>query len=83
MEKRAATTIINETPWLVIVYDETGKPSQAALYKAKAEYINEHPKYDGEAFNIIWVVSQECKENVERIIAGEIPWRQNNQERGD
>jgi hypothetical protein len=78
LEKRAATTIISESPWLMIVYNETGKPSQAALDKAKAEYINEHPEYNGEAFNIIWVASQECKENVEQIIAGEMPWRVNN-----
>ena len=41
--------------WLVVVYDDTGKPSEAALEVAKSEYKAKHPDRQGRDFNVIWV----------------------------
>ncbi len=48
--------------WIVVVYDDTGKPSEAELEKAKAEYKKEHPDWQGQDFNVIWVMDAETKE---------------------
>ena len=69
LEKQTSDT--EDKPWLIIVYDDTGKPSEAALEVAKAEYQREHPDYQGQDFKIIWVTSEECKKNCLRVMAGE------------
>ena len=58
-------------PWLIVVYDDTGKPSGAVREAAKAEYQREHPDYQGQEFNTMWVTSEECKRNTLRVMAGE------------
>jgi len=58
-------------PWLVVVYDDTGKPSEAMLEAAKADYKAKHPDWQERDFNIIWVTDEEVKEGVKRLIAGE------------
>ena len=62
-----------EKPWLVVVYDDTGKPSEAKLEKAKTEYKAKHPDWQEQDFNVIWVTDAETKELTERLIAGERP----------
>ena len=62
-----------EKPWLVVVYDDTGKPSEAKLEKAKAEYKAKHPDWQEQDFNVIWVKDAETKELTERLMAGEKP----------
>jgi len=62
-----------EKPWLVVVYDDTRKPSEAELEKAKAEYKANNPDWQGQDFNVIWVMDAETKKLTERIIAGELP----------
>ena len=56
---------------LVVVYDDTRKPSAAELEKAKAKYRKEHPDWQEQDFNVIWVLNAETKELTERVIAGE------------
>jgi len=56
---------------LVVVYDDTGKPSEAELEKAKAEYKKEHPDWQERDFNVIWVTDEHTKELTKRVIAGE------------
>ena len=56
---------------LVVVYDDSGKPSEAELEKAKAKYRKEHPDWQEQDFNVIWVIDAETKELTERVIAGE------------
>ena len=56
---------------LVVAYDDTGKPSEAALEAAKAEYKAKHPDWQEQDFNVIWVTSEHAKELTERIISGE------------
>ena len=53
LEKQTGDTGVK--PWLVVVYDDTGKPSEAALEAAKAEYIAKHPDWQEKDFNVIWV----------------------------
>ena len=60
-----------EKPWLVVVYDDTRKPSETELEKAKAEYKAKHPDWQEQDFNVIWVMDAETKELTERVIAGE------------
>ena len=60
-----------ETPWLVVVYDNARNPSEAILEKAKVEYKAKHPDWQGQDFNVIWVIDAETKELTERVIAGE------------
>ena len=48
--------------WLVVVYDDTGKPSEAALEAARAEYKAKHPDWQGQDFNVIWVIDEHTKE---------------------
>lgn len=55
-------------PWLVVVYDDSGKPSEAALEKAKAQYKAAHPDWQEQDFNVIWVIDAETKELTERVI---------------
>jgi len=60
-----------EKPWLVVVYDDTGKPSEAALEAAKAEYKAKHPDWQERDFNVIWVIDEETREGVQRVMDGE------------
>ena len=53
--------------WLVVVYDDTGKPSEAALEAAKAEYKAKHPDWQRRDFNVIWVMDEHTKELTERV----------------
>ena len=62
-----------EPAWLVLVYDETGKPNEAQLEQAKADYRREHPSWRGE-FRVIWVTTEKGKDATEALIRGEIPW---------
>ncbi len=73
IEKLEKQTRVNkaEPVWLVVVYDDTGKPSEAALEAAKAEYKTKHPDWQERDFNVIWVIDAETKELTEQIIAGE------------
>jgi len=55
--------------WLVATYDYNGEPSQARLELAKAEYRRRYrrlPRDDD--FNVIWVMSQRRKLQIERIL---------------
>ena len=56
--------------WLVVVREGTGKPSEAALEAAKAEYKAKHPDWQGRDFNVIWVIDEDCKRMTEEIIQG-------------
>lgn len=56
---------------LVVVYDDTGKPSEAALEAATVDYKAKLLDWQEQAFNVIWVIRTEAKELTERIIAGE------------
>ena len=56
---------------LVVVYDDTGQPSEAALEAAKAEYKAKHPDWQEQGYNVIWVTDEKAKQNTERVIAGE------------
>ena len=56
--------------WLVVVYDDTGKPSEAELEKAKAKYRKEHPDWQERDFNVIWVIDEDCKRMTEEILQG-------------
>ena len=69
LEKGSGDTEVK--PWLVVVYGETEKPSEAKLEKAKAEYRKEHPDWQEQDFNVIWVTSEDAKKNTERVMAGE------------
>jgi len=62
---------IEEKPWLVVVYDDTGKPSEAELEAAKAEYKAKHPDWQERDFNVIWVIDEATKEATEQLLAGE------------
>ena len=53
---------------LVVVYDDTGKPSEAELEKAKAKYRKEHPDWQEQDFDVIWVVSEDCKRALDEFI---------------
>ena len=56
--------------WLVAVYDDTGKPSEAALEAAKAEYKAKHPDWQERDMNriyVIWVKNEHTKELIEHI----------------
>lgn len=68
LEKQTGDT--EEKPWLVVVYDDTSKPSDAELEKAKAKYRKEHPDWQERDFNVIWVIDEECKRMTEEIIQG-------------
>ena len=57
-------------PWLVVVHDDTGKPSEAALEAAKAEYRATHPDWQERDFNVIWVINEDCKRMTEEVIQG-------------
>lgn len=59
-----------EKPWLVVVYDDTGKPSEAVLEAAKAEYKAKHPDWQERDFNVIWVVDEDCKRMTEELVQG-------------
>ena len=59
-----------EKPWLVVVYDDTGKPSEAELEKAKADYKAKHPDWQERDFNVIWVIDEECKRMTEELVQG-------------
>jgi len=61
---------IEEKPWLVVVYDDTGKPSEAELEKAKAKYKAKHPDWQEQDFNVIWVTDEDCKRMTEEVIQG-------------
>ena len=52
---------------LVAVYDDTGKPSEAALEAAKAEYKAKHPDWQGQYSIEIWVSNEHAKELIEHI----------------
>jgi hypothetical protein len=73
IEKLEKQTRVNkaEPVTLVVVYDDTGKPSEAELEKAKAEYKAKHPDWQEQDFNVIWVIDAETKELTERVIEGE------------
>ena len=73
IEKLEKQTMANkaEPVTLVVVYDDTRKPSEAELEKAKAKYRKEHPDWQEQDFNVIWVIDAETKELTERVIAGE------------
>lgn len=60
-----------EKPWIVVVYDGAGKPGEAELEKAKAEYKANHPDWQEQDFNVIYVRDAETKELTEQLIAGE------------
>ena len=51
---------------LTAVYDDTGKPSEAALEAAKAEYKAKHPEWQGRVHIVIWV-DEHTKELIEHI----------------
>ena len=69
LEKRTSYT--EEKPWLVVVYDDTGKPNEAALEEAKAKCRATHPDWQERDFNVIWVTDENAKQLAERVIAGE------------
>ena len=56
---------------IVVVYDDTGKPSEAALEAAKADYKATHPDWQEQDLNIVWVTNENTKRGLERIMAGE------------
>ena len=56
---------------LVVVYDDTGKPSEAALEAAKADYKATHPDWQEQDLNVIWVIDESTKQHTERVMAGE------------
>ena len=60
-----------EPPWVVVVYDNTGEPSEAALEKAKAEYEKEHPDWQKQYLNVICVIDECTNKNVGRVKARE------------
>ena len=68
LEKHTSDTEVK--PWLVVVYDDTGKPSEAALEAAKADYKATHPDWQERDFNVIWVIDEDCKRMTEEIIQG-------------
>ena len=76
MESRIAklerTTGSNKVtkPTLVIVYGETGKPSDDKLAAAKAEYMAAQPGPVPVAFDIIWVTDEDCKRMTLEVLAG-------------
>jgi len=53
-----------------LVYDDTGKPSEAALEAAKAEYKATHPDRQERDFNVIWVTDEDCKRMTEEVLQG-------------
>jgi hypothetical protein len=53
-----------------LVYDDTGKPSEAALEAAKAEYKATHPDWQERDFNVIWVTDEDCKRMTEEVLQG-------------
>ena len=59
-----------EKVWLVVVYDDTGKPSEVALEAAKAEYKATHPDWQERDFNVIWVIDEDCKRMTEEVLQG-------------
>jgi histone acetyltransferase (RNA polymerase elongator complex component) len=77
MRMKVGTTELRARPsnngsnlhWLVAVYDYNGEPSQAKLEQARAEYKRKYPwRQVDDAFNVIWVVSQRNKLQIERIL---------------
>ena len=56
---------------IVVVYDDTGKPSEAAPEAAKADYKATHPDWQEQDLNIVWVTNENTKRGLERIMAGE------------
>ena len=68
LEKHTGDT--ESPPYLVVVYDDTGKPSEAALEAAKVEYKAKHPDWQERDFNVIWVIDEDCKRMTEEIIQG-------------
>jgi len=60
-----------DTVWLIAVYDDGGKTSEAVIEKAKTEYKATHPDWQEQDYNVIWVTNEETKQGVERIMAGE------------
>jgi hypothetical protein len=58
--------------WLVVVRENTGEPSEAALEAAKREYKAKHPDWQGQYSTVIWVINEHTKELTERLLAGEI-----------
>jgi len=61
----------SEPVWIVVVYNDTGKPSEAELEKARIEYKKEHPDWEEKDINVIYVTSENAKKLTERILAGE------------
>ena len=53
--------------WIVVVRENTGEPSEAALEAAKREYKEKHPDWQGRDFNVIWVMDEHTKELTEKI----------------
>lgn len=70
LEKQAGANKA-EPVTLVVVYDDTGKPSEAALEAAKADYKATHPDWQEQDLNVIWVIDENTKQHTERVIAGE------------
>ena len=72
IEKLEKQTTVNkaEPVTLVVVYDGTGKPSEAELEKAKAKYRKEHPDWQERDFNVIWVIDEDCKRITEEVLQG-------------
>ena len=66
LEKRAGVGKSDEVR-LVAVYDDTGKPREAALEAAKAEYKAKHPDWQGQVSTVIWVMNKHIKELTERV----------------
>lgn len=69
LEKQTGST--GEKPWLIVVYDDTGKPSEAVLEKAKADYKAKHPDWQERDYNVIVVKDEESKEQTKCILADE------------
>jgi hypothetical protein len=68
LEKQTGDTEVK--PWLVVVYDDTGKPSEAVLEAAKADYKATHPDWQERDFNVIWAIDEDCKRMTEEVLQG-------------
>ena len=69
LEKSTGDT--EEKPWLVVVYDATGKPREAVLEAAKADYKATHPDWQERDFNVIWVTNEKAKQLTGQLLRGE------------
>jgi len=70
--KLEKTTVLGGVPrpTLVIVYGETGRPSDDKRAAAKAEYMAAHPGPVPIAFDIIWATDKDCKRMTLEVLDG-------------